>query len=138
MLMRAPTIPMTAPETAPTRRGRRWRCWRCWPGRTWNGSMTAPVAGCGGSPGRVAHDRVISTVDTETRHAHKSRSRKQDGFKAHIAAEPDTGLITNVVLTKATGAGTGDAAAGAAVLAGDDSFTEPGQVLADSAYGTGD
>ena len=77
---------------------------------------------------KVAHDRVISTVDTETRHAHKSRSRKQDGFKAHIAAEPDTGLITNAVLTKATGAGTGDAAAGAAVLAGDDSFTEPGQV----------
>jgi len=87
---------------------------------------------------KVAHDRVISTVDTETRHAHKSRSRKQDGFKAHIAAEPDTGLITNAVLTKATGAGTGDAAAGAVVLAGDDSFTEPGQVLADSAYGTGD
>ena len=87
---------------------------------------------------KVAHDRVISTVDTETRHAHKSRSRKQDGFKAHIAAEPDTGLITNAALTKATGAGTGDAAAGAAVLAGDDSFTEPGQVLADSAYGTGD
>lgn len=87
---------------------------------------------------KVAHDRVISTVDTETRHAHKSRSRKQDGFKAHIAAEPDTGLITNAALTRATGEGTGDAAAGAAVLAGDDSFTEPGQVLADSAYGTGD
>ena len=52
MLMRAPTIPMTAPQTTPTRRGRRWRCWRCWPGRTWNGSTTAPVAGCGGSPGR--------------------------------------------------------------------------------------
>jgi hypothetical protein len=32
---------------------------------------------------KVAHDRVISTVDTETRHAHKSRSRKQDGFKAN-------------------------------------------------------
>ena len=87
---------------------------------------------------KVAHDRVISTVDTETRHAHKSRSRKQDGFKAHIAAEPDTGLITNAALTKATGEATGDAAAGAVVLAGDDSFTEPGQVLADSAYGTGD
>jgi IS5 family transposase len=87
---------------------------------------------------KVAHDRVISTVDTETRHAHKSRSRKQDGFKAHIAAEPDTGLITNTALTRATGEGTGDAAAGAVVLAGDDSFTEPGQVLADSAYGTGE
>src|SRR6478735_3397990 len=49
---------------------------------------------------KVAHDRVISTVDTETRHAHKSRSRKQDGLKAHIAAEPDTGLITNAALTQ--------------------------------------
>ena len=80
---------------------------------------------------------MISTVDTETRQAHKSRSRTQDGFKAHIAAEPDTGLITNDALTKAAGAGTGDAA-GAVVLAGDDSLTEPGQVLADSAYVTGD
>jgi predicted anti-sigma-YlaC factor YlaD len=42
-------------------------------------------------------------VDTETRHAHKSRSRKQDGFKAHIAAEPDTGLITNAVLGRRRG-----------------------------------
>ena len=87
---------------------------------------------------KVAHDRVISTVDPETRHAHKSRSRKQDGFKAHVAAEPDTGLITNATLTKATGPGTGDAAAGAVVLAGDDSVTGPVQVLGDSAYGTGE
>ena len=48
-------------------------------------------------------------------------------FKALIAAEPDTGLITDDALTKAAGAGTGDAA-GAVVLAGDDSLTEPGQV----------
>ena len=56
----------------------------------------------------------------------------------HIAAEPDTGLITNAVLTKATGQGTGDAAAGAVVLAGDDTVTGSIQVLGDSAYGTGD
>ena len=89
---------------------------------------------------KVAHDRVISTVDVETRHAHKTRSRRHDGFKAHIWAEPDTGLITNAVLTKATGVGTGDAAAGAAVLAGDDTIDqdEHVQVLGDSAYGTGD
>src|SRR5690606_29174042 len=47
----------------------------------------------------TAKDRVISTVDPDTRHAHKSRSRQQDGYKAHIAVEPDTGLITSCALT---------------------------------------
>ncbi len=42
---------------------------------------------------RVAQDRVISTVDPEARHAHKTVHRRQDGFKAHLAVEPDTGLI---------------------------------------------
>lgn len=42
----------------------------------------------------TAVDRVISTVDTETRHAHKTRRAYRDGFKAHVAAEPETGLIT--------------------------------------------
>lgn len=104
-----------------------------------DGSGSAGGAGWRIAP-KVARDRIISTVDTETRHAHKTRSRKHDGFKAHIAVEPDTGLITNAVLTMATGDGTGDAAAGAAVLAGDDSIgpDEHVQVLADSAYGTGD
>jgi hypothetical protein len=39
---------------------------------------------------RVAHDRVISTVDPDTRHVHKTVHRRQDGFKAHLAVEPDT------------------------------------------------
>ena len=86
---------------------------------------------------KVAYDRVISTVDTEARHAHKTRSRRQDGFKAHLVVEPDTGIITSAAVTKATGEGTADAAAGQVVLAADDSFTGPGQVLGDSAYGTG-
>jgi hypothetical protein len=49
----------------------------------------------------VAKDRMISTVDPETRHAHKPRHHRQDGYKAHIAIEPDTGLITGVDLTPA-------------------------------------
>ncbi len=44
---------------------------------------------------RVAKDRVISTVDPEARHAHKTVPRRQDGFKAHVAVEPDTGLVTD-------------------------------------------
>jgi hypothetical protein len=53
----------------------------------------------------VAKDRIISTVDSESRHAHKSTSSYRDGFKGHIAAEPETGLITANTLT---GANTGD------------------------------
>ena len=79
----------------------------------------------------VAKDRMISTVDPETRHAHKSRHHRQDGYKAHIAIEPDTGLITGVDLTPANA---GDGPTGVALLDGE----EPGlQVLGDSAYGSG-
>jgi Transposase domain (DUF772) len=39
---------------------------------------------------KVAKDRVISTVDPETRHMHKSRSNYRDGYKAHLAVEPET------------------------------------------------
>lgn len=31
-------------------------------------------------------------MDPDARHAHKTRERRQDGFKAHIVVEPDTGL----------------------------------------------
>ena len=43
---------------------------------------------------KVAKGRVISTVDPQARHARKTRSRRVDGYKAHIAVEPHTGLIT--------------------------------------------
>lgn len=62
------------------------------------GQDVEPADGSDGTDGRwriarqVAPDRVISTVDPETRHAHKSREKKQDGFKAHVVVEPDTGL----------------------------------------------
>src|SRR3954468_18238630 len=71
------------------------------------GQDVEPAEGSDGTDGRwriarqVAPDRMISTVDPDTRHAHKSRERRQDGFKAHVVVEPDTGLITNTGLTKA-------------------------------------
>lgn len=86
---------------------------------------------------RVAADRVISTVDTDTRHARKTRSRRQDGYKGHINAEPDTGLITAAILTKAAGTGSGDAEVGTQLIAADDTLDGPGEVLGDSAYGSG-
>jgi hypothetical protein len=53
---------------------------------------------------RVARDRVISTVDTEARHGHKSRARTFDGYKAHLAVDPDDELITNITVTPANAA----------------------------------
>lgn len=80
---------------------------------------------------KVAKDRVISTVDPETRHMHKSRSSYRDGFKAHVAIEPETGIITGCDLTAAN---VGDGPIGVALLADE----EPGlEVLGDSAYGSG-
>ena len=80
----------------------------------------------------VTKHRVISTVDPETRHMHKSRSSYRDGDKAHVAVEPDTGLITACDLTPANA---GDGPAGMRLLADEPKGLD---VLADSAYGSGD
>jgi IS5 family transposase len=81
---------------------------------------------------RVAPDRVISTVDPDTRHMHKSVSEYRDGYKAHVAVEPETGIITAAAITPANA---GDGPTGVALLTNE----KPGlQVLADSAYGGGE
>jgi IS5 family transposase len=81
---------------------------------------------------KVAPDRVISVVDPEARHMHKSRSEYRDGFKAHIAIEPETGLVTACALTPAN---TADGSTGVVLLAEE----QPGlQVLGDGAYGSGE
>jgi len=81
---------------------------------------------------RVAPDRTISVIDPEARHMHKSVSEYRDGYKAHIAVEPETGLVTAAAITPANA---GDGPAGVALLTDE----EPGlQVLADSAYGGGE
>lgn len=80
----------------------------------------------------TAKDRVISTEDPDTRHAHKSRSDKRDGYKAHIAVEPESGLVTACALTPGN---THDAVPVADLLSVED---EPVEVLADSAYGSAD
>jgi Transposase DDE domain/Transposase domain (DUF772) len=50
---------------------------------------------------KVARDRIISTVDPQARHGHKSRARTFDGYKAHLGVDPDDELITNVAVTPA-------------------------------------
>jgi Transposase DDE domain len=75
---------------------------------------------------------VIPTIDPETRHVHKTQHSYRDGYKAHVAVEPDAGLVTNCELTAGT---TADAEAAPELLAGEPAGTE---VLGDSAYGTGE
>jgi len=48
---------------------------------------------------RVAKDRIISTVDPETRHGHKTAARGFDGYKSHRAIDPDSEIITETVVT---------------------------------------
>jgi IS5 family transposase len=76
--------------------------------------------------------RIVSSVDPESRHIHKSVSVYRDGYKAHVAIEPDTGLVTDCALTPGD---VTDGSAGIALLDGE----APGlEVYADSAYGSGD
>ena len=98
---------------------------------------------------RVAKDRIISTVDPDARHGHKTSARGFDGYKGHVAVDPDSELI---VATTVTAGNVGDGQAVAALLAEDlaepdvndppeeGSPARPGEPLSvygDSAYGAG-
>ena len=110
------------------------------------GQDVEPAEDSDGTDGRwriarkTAPDRMISTVDSDTRHAHKSRERRQDGFKAHVVVEPDTGLTTAVRLTRASGSENSDANIGADLVTADQTINgdQSVEVLGDSAYATGD
>jgi len=99
---------------------------------------------------RVAKDRVISTVDPDARHGHKTSARGFDGYKGHVAVDPDSELI---VATTVTAGNVGDGHAVAALLASElaepdasdppedgerpPAPEEPMAVYGDSAYGAG-
>jgi|GraSoiStandDraft_5_1057265.scaffolds.fasta_scaffold48590_1 Transposase DDE domain/Transposase domain (DUF772) len=65
---------------------------------------------------RVAKNRIISTVDPDARHGHKTSARGFDGYKGHVAVDPDSELIT---ATTVTAGNVGDASAAAELLADD-------------------
>src|SRR6266498_1492302 len=123
------------------------------------GQDVEPAEGSDGTDGRwriarkVAADRVISTVDPDARHTRKSPESRRDGYRAHVAAEPATGIITDEALTKAAGTDNSDPAVAERFLAADlaereqptESHDDDGQDTSqhrewygDSAYGTGD
>jgi Transposase domain (DUF772)/Transposase DDE domain len=105
------------------------------------GQDVEPAQDSDGTDGRwriarkVAAERVIPVHDPEARHTRKSRENRRDGYRAHVAADPETGIITGQELTKAAGEENSDAAVAARLLAGEG---EPAGVYGDTAYGTGD
>jgi hypothetical protein len=97
---------------------------------------------------RVAKDRVISTVDPDARHGHKTAARAFDGYKGHIAEDPDSEIITDTTVTPGNA---GDASVAEDLIDdllnndgddsdGDDSDArhDKAKVYGDSAYGTGE
>src|SRR5712692_7236508 len=122
------------------------------------GQDVEPAEGSDGRDGRwriarkVAEDRTISTVDPEARHTRKSPEARRDGYRAHLAADPETGIITDEKLTRAAGTENSDPAVAEeflAAAAGSPGSPAAGQAddgaaagrelrwYGDSAYGTG-
>jgi IS5 family transposase len=109
------------------------------------GQDVEPAEGSDGTDGRwriarkVAAERVISTVDPDARHTRKSPENRRDGYRAHVAACPETGIITGEQLTRAAGEENSDAAVAAQFLAAQAAGGGPPcEWYGDSAYGTGD
>ena len=48
---------------------------------------------------KVAKDRIISTVDPDARHGHKTSARGFDGYKGHVAVDPDSEIVTDTVVS---------------------------------------
>jgi hypothetical protein len=87
------------------------------------GQDVEPAEGSDGRDGRwriarkVAEDRVVSAVDPDARHTRKSPEARRDGYRAHVAADPETGIITDEKLTKAAGQENSDPAVAEEFLA---------------------
>jgi hypothetical protein len=107
------------------------------------GQDVEPAEGSDGSDGRwriarkVAEDRVISTVDPDARHTRKSPEARRDGYRAHLAADPETGIITDEKLTKASGTENSDPAVAEEFLVTEAGQDEAGSAAAEQSPATG-
>ena len=96
------------------------------------GQDVEPAEGSDGTDGRwriarkVAGDRVISTVDPDARHTRKSPEARRDGYRAHLAADPETGIITDEKLTRAAGTENSDPAVAEEFLAAEAAGADAG------------
>jgi Transposase DDE domain/Transposase domain (DUF772) len=146
----ANTLLATLAETDPDERDEQAQCAL---------ALLALVAGQDVEPAEGSDGRVISTVDPEARHTRKSPEARRDGYRAHLAAEPGTGIITDEALTKAAGTDNSDASVAEQFLTADiansthndsthndqanddqanDDTSARREWYGDSAYGTGD
>jgi transposase len=80
---------------------------------------------------RVAPERVISTVDPDARHGHRSRRDRYDGYKLHISVDVDSDLF---IAGQATTATTGDGEVLADLL--EDDPVAVAEVIGDTHYGS--
>ena len=122
--------------------------------------LQADDDGCFRIARKVAKDRVISVVDPDARHGHKTSARGFDGYKGHAAADPDSEIITDTVVTPGNA---GDASVAEELIddllqrddpqpaepdadPAEDADADPGEdaedagpaVYGDAAYGTGE
>jgi hypothetical protein len=78
----------------------------------------------------VAPERVISVVDPEARHGHRSRRDRYDGYKLHVSVDVTSDLFVAGTATKAT---TGDGGVLPALIEADP--VAVAEVIADTHYG---
>jgi hypothetical protein len=98
--------------------------------------------GSSGEPGDprlkqgVTRDRIVSVHDPEMRHGHKSASKRFEGFKAAVAVDPDTQLITAVGMLSANA---GDSQCALEMVAASEANTgiEVEETIGDCAFGDG-
>jgi Transposase domain (DUF772)/Transposase DDE domain len=108
------------------------------------GQDVEPAEGSDGRDGRwriarkVAGDRVISTVDPDARHTRKSPEARRDGYRAHLAADPETGIITDEKLTRASGTENSDPAVAEEFLAAGAGQGEAGPTAAEQPPAAGE
>jgi len=84
----------------------------------------------------VTRDRIVSVHDPEMRHGHKSASKRFEGFKAAVAVDPDTQLITAVDMLSAN-AGDSQCALGMVEASEANTGIEVEETIGDCAFGDG-
>ena len=84
----------------------------------------------------VTRNRIVSVHDPEMRHGHKSSTKRFEGFKAAVAVDPDTQLITAVDMLSANA---GDSRCALEMVEASEANTgvEVEETIGDCAFGDG-
>lgn len=82
-------------------------------------------------------DRIISAVDPEARHGKKSKTRKFNGYKAHVTETVDNKFITNITVTPGNVADSEPVVENTQEMVAETGLA-PEKMIGDGAYGTGD